>query len=109
MPQRDCPRGVSFMYRDGPQSQHGTNYTVNSKTMPDLRLTFADAAIIVARAEGVLRLPRALARTGSANTARVRVRTGDREEEREVEVGLRGDVYIEIAAGLREGEQVIGE
>ena len=34
---------------------------------------------------------------------------GGHTQKRTIQVGLRGDVYVEIVDGLREGEQVIGE
>lgn len=69
----------------------------------------ADASIIVAQSSDVLRLPRALVRAGSSNTAQVRVWTNGQEEARQIEVGLRGDIYIEIIGGLGEGEEIVGE
>jgi multidrug efflux pump subunit AcrA (membrane-fusion protein) len=56
-----------------------------------------------------LRLPRALVKTRSDGTAQVEVWLGDRAELRTIKVGLRGDVFVEILEGLREGEAVVGE
>jgi len=69
----------------------------------------ADASITVAQRSDVLRLPRALVRARSDGTAQVTVWANEQEENRTVRVGLRGDVYIEILEGLREGEQVVGQ
>jgi macrolide-specific efflux system membrane fusion protein len=69
----------------------------------------ADAAIIIAQADDVLRLPRAIVRAGSSNTASLRLWQNGQEVSREVEVGLRGDIYIEIVDGVREGDEVVGE
>jgi HlyD family secretion protein len=69
----------------------------------------ADASIIIAGIDDVLRLPRAIVRAGSAATAHVRVWAGNSREERTITVGLRGDTYIEIVDGLNEGEEVVGE
>jgi multidrug efflux pump subunit AcrA (membrane-fusion protein) len=69
----------------------------------------ADASIVIARRSGVLRLPRALVLARSDGTAQVKVWTGDQVEERTIQVGLRGDVYIEVLEGLREGELVVGQ
>jgi RND family efflux transporter MFP subunit len=68
-----------------------------------------DASIIIDSRENVLRLPRALIKTRSDGTAQVEVWLGDRSETRTIKVGLRGDVFVEILEGLREGEAVIGE
>ena len=69
----------------------------------------ADASITISRRSDVLRLPRALVRARSNGTAQVTVWANEQEESRKVQVGLRGDVYIEILDGLREGEQVVGQ
>lgn len=68
-----------------------------------------DASIVVASRRDVLRLPRALAHARSDGTATVQVWTGSRTEERLVQTGLRGDVYVEIVDGLQAGEQVIAQ
>jgi len=69
----------------------------------------ADAAIILAQKDDVLRLPRALVQANSDGTATVSVWMGDHAEKRSLTVGLRGDTFIEILAGLKEGEQVVGQ
>lgn len=69
----------------------------------------ADASVIIARAEDVLRLPRAVVKAGAGGTARVEVWANGARERRVITVGLRGDTYVEIIDGLREGEEVIGE
>ena len=69
----------------------------------------ADAAIILDQRDDVLRLPRALVQASSDDTATVLVWMGDHAEERSLTVGLRGDTYIEILSGLRDGEQVVGQ
>jgi hypothetical protein len=68
-----------------------------------------DASIVIDSRENVLRLPRALIRTRVDGTAQVEVWLGDRAETRTIKVGLRGDVFVEILEGLREGEAVVGE
>lgn len=69
----------------------------------------ADAAIVVARQNNVLRLPRALVLAKSDGTATVEVWQNGQRHERDVKVGLRGDVYVEIVAGLQLGDEVVGE
>ena len=68
-----------------------------------------DASIIITKRTSVLRLPRALVHAGSGGTTQVEVWKDGHAEKRTIRVGLRGDVYIEILGGLREGEQVIGQ
>jgi RND family efflux transporter MFP subunit len=66
-----------------------------------------DATIAIARRQDVLRLPRALVRAGAGDAAQVQVWANGQIEDRKVTVGLRGDVYVEILDGLREGEEVV--
>jgi HlyD family secretion protein len=68
-----------------------------------------DASIITASREDVLHLPRTLVRARSDGTAEVKVWIDGETETRAVRVGLRGDVYVEIVDGLREGEEVVGQ
>jgi multidrug efflux pump subunit AcrA (membrane-fusion protein) len=68
----------------------------------------ADASIIIAEKADVLRLPRALVQADSEGIGVVEVWANNRLERREVQAGLRGDVYVEIVAGLSEGDGVVG-
>jgi HlyD family secretion protein len=69
----------------------------------------ADSGIIIAEKTDVLRLPRALVRANSDNTATVQVWEENHAESKAITVGTRGDVYIEILSGLEEGELVISQ
>ncbi len=69
----------------------------------------ADASIIIAQKSEVLRLPRALVQANAEGLAVVEVWANNQIERRQVQVGLRGDVYVEIVTGLAEGEQVVGQ
>jgi HlyD family secretion protein len=69
----------------------------------------ADASIVVDSREDVLCLPRALVRARSDGMATVQVWTGSEVEERAVQVGLRGDVYIELLDGIAQGEEVVAQ
>ena len=69
----------------------------------------ADTAIIVAQKQDVLRLPRSVVRGGSSGKAKLKIWANNQIQEREVQVGLQGDVYVEIVAGLEQGDQVVGE
>jgi RND family efflux transporter MFP subunit len=68
-----------------------------------------DASIVIASRTDVLRLPRTLVRARSDGTAQAKVWVNGQTAMRTVRVGLRGDVYVEILEGLREGERVIGQ
>ncbi|MFT3892797.1 MAG: efflux RND transporter periplasmic adaptor subunit [Anaerolineales bacterium] len=67
----------------------------------------ADAAVTIAKREAVLCLPRATVRASSGSKTVVKVWNGSQTVERQIEVGLRGDTYIEILSGLKEGEEVV--
>jgi RND family efflux transporter MFP subunit len=67
-----------------------------------------DASIITAARSDVLRLPRTLVHARADGTGEVAAWVDGQAEARTVQVGLRGDVYVEILAGLGEGEEVVG-
>ncbi len=69
----------------------------------------ADASIIIAQSQDVLRLPRALVRARPDGTAELNLWQNNQEVSRTVEVGLRGDLYIEIVSGLEINDLVIGQ
>jgi multidrug efflux pump subunit AcrA (membrane-fusion protein) len=69
----------------------------------------ADASIVIDKHTDVLRLPRALVRVRSDGSAEIEVWQNCRIEERTIQTGLRGDVYIEILEGLNEGDEVVGQ
>jgi RND family efflux transporter MFP subunit len=66
-----------------------------------------DAQIIIQQKTGVLRLPRTAGRARGEGKAEVQVWTGLMVEKRTIQVGLRGDSYIEVISGLKEGELVV--
>jgi RND family efflux transporter MFP subunit len=68
-----------------------------------------DVAIAIADKADVLRLPRAVVRARSDNTAQVQVWANDHSEQRTVKIGLRGDRYVEIVDGLQEGDLVVSQ
>jgi HlyD family secretion protein len=68
-----------------------------------------DASIVSAHRQNVLRLPKAAARSGPDGIARLQVWQGGHAEPRTVHLGLRGDLYVEVLDGLREGELVVGQ
>lgn len=67
----------------------------------------SDAAVTIAKRAGVLCLPRAVVRASGGSKAAVKVWDGLQSITRQIEVGLRGDAYVEILTGLKEGEQVV--
>ena len=68
-----------------------------------------DATITIAAKSDVLRLPRSAVRSTGADQAQVEVWTGQESEMRTIQVGLRGDSYVEVLSGLQEGDQVVVE
>lgn len=69
----------------------------------------ADAALLIDRAEDVLRLPRALVAARADGTATVEVWQDGRSISQDITTGLRGDVYVTLLTGLSEGDEVVGE
>ena len=67
----------------------------------------SDAAVTIAKRAGVLCLPRAVVRASGGSTTNVKVWDGSQSVSRQIEVGLRGDAFVEILSGLKEGEQVV--
>lgn len=68
-----------------------------------------DASIVIEARPDVLRLPRATVRARSDGTADLEVWVNDHTETRTVQVGLRGDSFVEIVNGLEEGEEVVSQ
>lgn len=69
----------------------------------------ADASVTIAAEQDVVRLPRALVRAKSDGTAVVELwRNGERTPH-DINVGLRGDIFITILEGLAVGDEVVGE
>jgi HlyD family secretion protein len=66
-----------------------------------------DTNVTIASRPSVLCLPRSVVHASGNDNAIVQVWNGSSTESREVTVGLRGDSNIEIASGLKEGEQVV--
>lgn len=69
----------------------------------------ADASIVIDEATGVLRLPRALVQARSDGTAVLDLWQNGRIVSQEVQVGLRGDVYIELVDGIDVRDEVVAE
>jgi multidrug efflux pump subunit AcrA (membrane-fusion protein) len=69
----------------------------------------ADGSIIIARLDGVLRLPRAVAHAHSDGSAEVQVWANGQATTRTIQVGLRGDSFVEVTGGLQEGELVVAQ
>ena len=69
----------------------------------------ADASIVIDEAANVLRLPRGLVQARSDGTAVLQLWQNNQTISRDIQVGLRGDVYIEIVDGVEVGDAVIAE
>jgi HlyD family secretion protein len=63
-------------------------------------------SVTTASAMDTLYVPSSAVRDGSNGTHTVRVRRGNTTVSRTVEIGVRGDAYIEIKSGLSKGERV---
>ena len=83
--------------------------TVNGVPASVLPGMTADASLIVAARADVLRLPRSVVRGPSGGTAILKVWDGTASTERTVQVGLKGDVNVEIVSGLFEGDRVVAQ
>jgi HlyD family secretion protein len=66
----------------------------------------ADIVIEAEKKENALRVPRGAVKKNNNNKV-VKVLKGNNVEERQIEVGLEGDDYVEVISGVSEGEQVI--
>ncbi len=62
--------------------------------------------VTVAQADNVLRIPLAALREAGGQRT-VQVQSGDKIEVRTVEIGIRGNQFVEITGGLSPGEQVV--
>jgi multidrug efflux pump subunit AcrA (membrane-fusion protein) len=69
----------------------------------------SDGSIIIDQRQGVLRLPRAVAHAHSDGSAQVQVWANGQATTRNIQVGLRGDSFVEVLSGLQEGELVIAQ
>jgi RND family efflux transporter MFP subunit len=69
----------------------------------------ADTAITIAKREGALCLPRAAVRASGSSKISLKLWNGRTTEQRQVEIGLRGNTNIEILSGLKLGDQVVSK
>ncbi len=68
-----------------------------------------DASVILEKKTDVVRLPRAAARFSSGDRVTIEVWKNNRSEQREIVIGLRGDVFVEVMSGLEPGEKVVSK
>jgi multidrug efflux pump subunit AcrA (membrane-fusion protein) len=68
-----------------------------------------DAQIIIQQKTGVLRLPKTAVRPAGGGRGEVQVWNGRTVEKRTIQVGLRGDSYLEVVSGLNEGDLVVAK
>lgn len=87
------------------------NIYIQLNTIPDKLAEgmTADASVVIAERNEVLCLPRGVVRASSSGTTILDIWTGSEVEHRTVEIGLRGDVQVEILSGLEEGERVVAK
>lgn len=67
----------------------------------------ATVAVTTASTTNTLYVPSSAVRSGANGTYTVQVRNGNRTVIRTVEIGVRGDAYIEIKSGLSTGDRVL--
>lgn len=67
----------------------------------------ANVTVTTASVAGVLYVSSSAVRDIHDGAGTVTVRTGGRDEDRTVQIGLRGDQYTQITSGLSEGDQVV--
>jgi multidrug efflux pump subunit AcrA (membrane-fusion protein) len=67
----------------------------------------ANVVVTTGSVANVLYVSSSAVTVGSGDSGTVTVRTGGHDEQRTVQMGLRGDQYTEIRSGLSEGEQVV--
>jgi multidrug efflux pump subunit AcrA (membrane-fusion protein) len=68
-----------------------------------------DSSIILDSRTDAVRLPRAIAHVNSDGTAIVKIWQNGHTVERQIQVGLRGDVYVEVLDGLQAGDLVVNQ
>ena len=75
---------------------------------PDLLVgQSATALVTTAEAAGALYVPTSALRSGPEGTYTVEVRNGTGTQARPVQVGIRGDRYVQIRSGLTTSDQVV--
>ena len=68
-----------------------------------------DGSIIIDQRDSALRVPRAVAHAHSDGSAQVQVWANGQATVRDIQVGLRGDAFVEVLSGLQAGELVVAQ
>ena len=112
LPEADMRGTVSRILPERASSDRPLYYIyISLNQIPDhlIKGMTVDSSVVIAQKNRVLCLPRALVRASSGDQANVEVWDGISIENRQVQVGLRGDVNIEVLSGLKAGEKVISK
>jgi HlyD family secretion protein len=87
--------------------QYGVNIAFDNVPKGLLLGQTATVLVTVQQAQGTLYVPATALRTGSSGTYQVKVHRAGGIQTRSVQIGVRGDQYVEIRSGLSSGDQVV--
>jgi multidrug efflux pump subunit AcrA (membrane-fusion protein) len=87
--------------------QYGVNIAFDNVPTGLLLGQTATVLVTVQQAQGTLYVPATALRAGTSGTYQVQVRRAGGTQTRSVQIGVRGDQYVEIRSGLSSGDQVV--
>jgi HlyD family secretion protein len=87
--------------------QYGVNIAFDTVPKGLLLGQTATVLVTVQQAQGTLYVPATALRTGTSGTYQVEVHRAGGTQTRSVQIGVRGDQYVEIRSGLSSGDQVV--
>src|SRR5258708_22728801 len=87
--------------------QYGVNIAFDTVPKGLLLGQTATVLVTVQQAQGTLYVPATALRTGTSGTYQVKVHRAGGTQTRSVQIGVRGDQYVEIRSGLSSGDQVV--
>jgi HlyD family secretion protein len=87
--------------------QYGVNIAFDNVPKGLLLGQTATVLVTVQQAQGTLYVPATALRAGTSGTYQVKVHRAGGTQTRNVQIGVRGDQYVEIRSGLSSGDQVV--
>jgi RND family efflux transporter MFP subunit len=87
--------------------QYGVNIAFDNVPKGLLLGQTATVLVTVQQAQGTLYVPATALRAGTSGTYQVKVHRAGGIQTRSVQIGVRGDQYVEIRSGLSSGDQVV--